>query len=371
MNIFYDHQAFTLQKYGGISRYFYQIIKGIDKLNDYQLKTDVSLLISDNYYISNDNKFNHIRFFQNYSFRGKKRIERIINKCFSIKNLYMKSADLVHATYYDPYFVKYLGNVPYVITVHDMIHEKFEDMFPRTDRSIEQKKLTIKNANKIIAISENTKKDIIDIYGVSEEKISVIYHGNSMRVPFDTTLPNTFPKKYILYVGDRSRYKNFKLFLESVVSILQDNDDLNLICIGGGEFKRSENIMFNIHEISSKLVQYNANDDELAILYTNAAVFVFPSLYEGFGIPILEAFACKCPLVCSNTSSFPEIAKDAAVYFDPNDESSITNAIKKVLEDEELRKKIIEKGTIRLEDFSWERAVVQTLDVYKRIAKVI
>lgn len=365
MKILFDHQVFTFQKYGGISRYFYELVKKFHKKPG--IEDEISLVISDNYYLSDNQYVKLFSFFSKKRFKGRGKLAILFNRLNTIYNIKKQKFDIFHPTYYNPYFLKYLNSIPYVITVHDMIHEKYSDMFPITDRTSEQKELTIKNAHKIIAVSENTKKDIIDIYGISEEKISIVYHGNSMVMPRDITLPKMFPSQYILFVGDRERYKNFKLFFEAITPILQNDNELNLICIGGGQFNNIEIEIFNKYELRSQVNQYNVNDSELSIIYANAKIFVFPSLYEGFGIPILEAFSCKCPVVCSNTSAFPEVAKDAAMYFDPKDKKSIYNAVVRTLENENLREDLVKKGSHRVQAFSWEKAAKQTMHIYKEV----
>ena len=126
-------------------------------------------------------------------------------------------------------------------------------------------------------------------------------------------------------------------------------------------------ISFEELGIKNRVFQFDLDDNLLAQFYSKALMFVFPSLYEGFGIPVLESFACACPLVCSNTSSLPEIADNAAEYFDPYDEKSIYTAIKNVLEDEEKRKILVKNGSERLKYFSWEQTADLTKKVYKSV----
>jgi len=367
MKILYDHQIFTNQNFGGISRYFYEVINGLNTQTN--LKCEISLLVSNNHYISDRKIVNHINVLPNKNFRGKVRLLNLINKPYSILKIRKQQYDIFHPTYYDPYFLKYIGSKPFVVTVYDMIHEKFKDMFPQKDKTSHYKELLVKKAAKIIAISENTKKDIIDIFGIDESKIDVVYLGNSMLVKTNISLNFKLPDKYILFVGNRSGYKNFERFIKSISKILSEDRDLYAICAGGGIFKNNEIYLLSELKIKNKVLQYNVNDEELAYLYRNALAFVFPSLYEGFGIPILEAFACGCPVVCSNSSSFPEIAEEAAYYFDPYSENSINYAIIKVSEDRKLRNELINKGYEKLKEFSWEKTAEQTKKVYEDLLK--
>ena len=365
MKILYDHQTFTLQKYGGISRYFYELICEFDKIQSVQVRT--SLLVSDNHYISDKKHVNYIKFIPHKEFRGKQRLMSLINKSNTILELKKQEFDVFHPTYYDPYFLKYIGNKPFVLTVYDMIHEKFKDMFSPDDKTSENKKLLVEKASKIIAISQSTKKDLIELFGVDESKIEVVYLGNSMFFKSDTIANIAVPKRYILFVGSRGGYKNFNRFIKSITTLLIKDKELSVVCAGGGKFRNKEIKLFEDLKISKQVVQYDLDDDVLAYFYKNAQLFVFPSLYEGFGIPVLEAFYCACPLVCSDTSSLPEIAVDGACYFDPYSEDSIKNVISQVLNDINIRDKLVQNGTKRLEYFSWKQTTLQTQKIYESV----
>jgi glycosyltransferase involved in cell wall biosynthesis len=365
MKILYDHQTFTLQKYGGISRYFYELIREFDKVEG--IKTNLPLIVSNNHYISDKQYVKFINFLPSKYFRGKYRLFNIVNKLNTILELRKQNFDIFHPTYYDPYFLKYLQGKPFVLTVYDMIHEKFREMFRATDKTIQNKKLLIDEASKIIAISESTKNDLIKIYGTDESKIEVVYLGNSMFPKSEIQINFEIPKKYILFVGTRGIYKNFERFIKSISQILNQNKELFVLCAGGGKFTRAETQFLSDLGVIRKVLQYDVNDDILAYFYKNALAFIFPSLYEGFGIPILESFACGCPVICSYTSSLPEIAGEAACYFDPYSELSIRNMVLKVLEDTSLRHNLILKGYERLKKFSWQQTAEQTKKIYESV----
>lgn len=367
MNILYDHQIFTSQKYGGISRYFYELIKEFDDVEDIKIRT--SVLLSNNYYISNKYYIKYINFLPNKEFARKQGIITRVNKINSIYQIKKQNFDIFHPTYYDTYFLKYIGVKPFVLTVYDMIHEKFKDMFPLNDEIVKNKKILCERASKIIAISESTKKDLIELFGVDKSKIEVIYLGNSMVLDNEIALDVEVPKRYILFVGSRDGYKNFDRFIRSISLVLNENLDLSVVCVGGGKFNNNEVDLFEKLNIDSRVFQYTLDDNLLAQFYAKASMFVFPSLYEGFGIPVLEAFACKCPLVCSNTSSLPEIAGDGAEYFDPYCKESIYNAIKTVLVDDVKKELLVQNGTERLKYFSWEETAKQTKLVYEMVIK--
>jgi glycosyltransferase involved in cell wall biosynthesis len=367
MKILYDHQIFASQKYGGISRYFYELAREFDGMDDVEI--NISLMTSNNYYISTKQYTKHFDLLSDKHFRWKQRLFNLPNKPNSIYKLKKQNFDIFHPTYYDPYFLKYLNNKPFVLTVYDMIHEKFSDMFSKGDKTTEYKKLLAQKATKIIAISQSTKEDLVELFGTDASKVEVIYLGNSMEIDEEKNFDINLPHRYILFVGSRGAYKNFNGFLSAISSLLVEDKNLHLVCVGGGSFSNSEVSQMESLKIDNQITQYSLNDDTLAYFYSRALVFVFPSLYEGFGIPILESFACNCPLICSNTSSFPEIAEDGAVYFNPYSKTSICEAIKKVAYDKVLQDKLRKKGLEQLKKFSWQQTARQTKKIYEGIAK--
>jgi glycosyltransferase involved in cell wall biosynthesis len=174
-------------------------------------------------------------------------------------------------------------------------------------------------------------------------------------------------RPYLLYVGNRDIYKNFIPFLVAVSPILQQYD-LGLICAGGGGFNEVEHKAIKSHGVESYVEQRSITDPILAQLYSHAVAFVFPSLYEGFGIPILESMACRCPCVLSDRSSLPEIAGEAALYFNPDNVDDMRAAITKILDDKAYREGLVDRGTKRASIFTWERTVQETLSFYTNIA---
>ena len=355
ITVLYDHQIMVVQKYGGISRYYYELFKRF-KESKY-IKPILYCWFSINTYFSlylSISKFNLAKG------RG------WINRFLTILYLKTHKIDVLHPTYYNPYYIKrYKGKV--VITVYDMIHELFPQWFSK-DKVIEQKKLSIHRADKIIAISQSTKRDLLKIYpDIPESKIKVIYIASDFKKNESQKLNYKFPKKYILFVGNRWIYKNYNLFFQSVSQLLKDDKELSLVCVGGGKFSDAEMEMHG--NLSNRIFQMSVDDDILSFAYSHALCFVFPSLYEGFGIPTLEAFACDCPVVLSNTSSMPEVGGNAAVYFDPYDADDMRGKIKRVIYDSVLRQQMIVKGRNQLKKFDWNQIAKQTMECYEEVLK--
>lgn len=366
MKVLYDHQIFTSQVYGGISRYFCELLKNFK--NDNEIEYKLSLKYSNNYYIRQLDKLIDKELLKNFSIKGKYRLQNGINKILSLKNIYEGKYSVFHPTYYDPYFLDYIGRKPFVLTIYDMIHEIYPEMFSSKDKTSERKKTLAQKATKIIAISENTKRDIIKFLGISEDKIEVIYLGNSFNINKNNKTVNIMtPEKYILFVGSRRGYKNFELFIEAISPLFNDDVKLDVVCAGGGKFNDMEIEKLKNLKIKDKVFYYSGSDSVLAYLYQKAVTFVFPSLYEGFGIPILEAFSCGCAVIASNTSSLPEVAGDAVMYFDPKNKLSISSSIQKVIYDNNLRNQLIYKGYQRVKEFTWEKTAKKTKILYEDI----
>lgn len=360
--ILYDSQIFDLQRFGGISRYFCEILRRLS------IKKDIAVRYSINYYLTTYRLGKHRIPLPRFIFKHYRNMFHNQNKEFSKKLLQQDNKYLFHPTYYDPYFLKYIGNNPYVITVHDMIHEKFPSSFYNVSEIIAYKKEVITHASRIIAISQNTKKDIIQLLNISPEKIDVIYHSTSMK-PFTEKQRLVLPNTFLLFVGDRTPYKNFDRLAKAFAKLSARDENLFLICTGM-PFKQSEKKFLNELNISNKVIQIKATDKILSELYSRARLFVFPSLYEGFGIPILEAYACHCPVALSNTSCFPEIAGDAGIYFDPYSETSILESIKTIIYNDQKRTELISQGTNRLKLYSWEKATMLTQKTYLKALNI-
>jgi glycosyltransferase involved in cell wall biosynthesis len=204
--------------------------------------------------------------------------------------------------------------------------------------------------------------------GINENKIEVVYHGHS-QTTFNNKLFENYkiPKKYILFVGERKRHKNFLRFVDAVSYLKQKNIDINVVCVGGGAFSNNEMNYFIKNKIEDLFIQFSVPPEVLPCFYQNADLFIYPSLYEGFGIPILEAFSNNCPVILSNTSCFSEIAGDAALYFSPESHIEMAETILNVIENMSVKDKLIKSGTAKLSNFSWQKTASETENIYSKI----
>jgi len=355
MKVLYDYQIFTFQRFGGISRSFHELMRHSNGLFSYE----ISGLFSNNIYIENEALK---KFMPGVNFKGQGRIMDMFNKVDTIRKIRKNRYDIFHPTYYDPYIVYEKRARPLVLTVYDMIHERF---FQKDHTMIRNKRKMIIEADKIIAISENTKRDILEFNPeVPENKIAIAYHGTS----FPLSNESIYPKEdYILFVGRRRQYKNFDRFVTAVAPLLIKYD-LGLVCTGLAFSKQEKELMDNLQIYDRAFSRY-ASEKELYDLYSKALVFVFPSLYEGFGNPVLEAFACGCPAILANVSSLPEIGGDAAVYFDPYDVDDMRSVMDTVITSPSLQRQLIIKGKERVKCFSWTNWATETARVYNSVLK--
>ena len=374
MRILLDHQVFSWQTYGGISRYFVAQIEGLQALGHEPMLP--KHFFSENVYLQELPDFQR-NSSSKYAFKGKKFLQNYWGRSSSKRAIRQMDPDVFHPTYFDPYFLDTCAQqgIPFVITVHDMIHEKYghghKGVFSLDADVVKNKRLLAEKAAAIISVSEHTRQDLLHFYPqLDPAKIVVVHHGNALAAP---PTPNGHldalqTNPYLLFVGQRKGYKNFNWMLEQLAPLLQSERALQLWCVGGGAFDTEEQVLISRLNISQQ-VQYQAisSNKSLAQVYQQAQCFIFPSQYEGFGMPVLEAFACACPVILNRTSSLPEVGGDAALYFDMETAGSLEHAVKQILYDSTTRQQYIERGATRAKQFTWAQSVEKHLAVYQGV----
>jgi len=351
MKILFDYQCFYRDKVGGVSRYFNEIINHFP--SDYESK--IEILTSNNVYIEDLKVSYKVPDWNNRLYH---KAIKTLNQIDSIKAIRKNDYDIFHPTSYDPYYISH-AKKPVVVTIHDMIWEVYH-LNPIIEK---WRRKQILSADKIITVSEYTRKDLLEMFDIDPSNVETIYHGvNALKydivdVPYG---------RYVLFVGKRDGYKNFENFIRAMSIIIQKDKDLNVICTGN-KFTNKELVLIHDLGLEHNVFQKFVSDVELYNLYSNALLFVYPSLYEGFGIPILEAFYCKCPTAISNASCFPEIAQDASFYFDSLSIESMIFSLSQVLYNDDLRNDLVMRGEKRLSAFSWRKAANETCSVYQSL----
>lgn len=282
-------------------------------------------------------------------------------------------------THYAPRFT----TIPSVISIMDLSFTKYPKLFKKSDlvKLNNWTRYSIKNAKRVLTISNFSKKEIIDYYGTDSSKIIVtypgynkkIYHSNYAKKEIDKIKDKYKLENYLIFVGTIQPRKNIERLLLAFSKILADFPQLKLVMVGKkGWLYESIFQTMKKEELKDKTVYLGFLDDhQLALLYNGAQAFVLPSLYEGFGLTVVEAMACSCPTVVSNISSLPEIGADASTYIDPFSIESISQGIKKIIRQDQrfVREKLIKKGLERVKQFSWEKTARETLDLLETLSK--
>ncbi len=366
MKIAIDYQIFFIQKFGGISRYFCKLAeicneKGYNirifapfHRNEF-LKTCTNTIVKGKYFYKYPYKLGLLIKMANW----------IVCK----QDVINWKPDIIHESYY-PRFPLATKRMQSVVTVHDMIHEIYPEMFSVNDRVREFKKNAVKRAAHIICPSNNTRNDLIRLLNVKSKDISVIYHGvdtaNGNRMDPEKQTQNEKP--YLLFVGDRDGYKNFSGLITAISLSEKIQNKFHLIAFGGPDFSKEEKAAFSGNGLQKMEITHIRGDDTvLSSLYSRASGFIYPSKYEGFGLPVLEAMRNGCPVICSYSSSLPEVAGYACEYFNPEQPNEMALKMEKVLFNEDLKKEMVAKGFSQIAKFTWEQCVKETLSVYMNV----
>ncbi len=362
MKIAYSGGIFFLQKYGGISRYFCSIIN--EFIKDKKNIKVYSPIFKNNYLLDLPQDIRKGFYLSRYPVHDlfKNLVDNI--SYFQISN---SNYDIVHDTYYSKNILEY-KNKKKIITVYDLIHEKFSQLY--NNKNLELKKKIIQGSDAIISISESTKKDLIEFYKVDEKKIFVTHLGYNHIIKNYSSLKTdqlNIPKNFILFVGSRYKYKNFKLLLKAYCLNQNIKNDYNIVCFGGEKFSKKEVKNFNDLNIKNRICYFSGDDTLLSYLYKNAKLFVFPSQYEGFGIPLLEAMAMGCPVLASDISIFQEICKNGVNYFKNNDPDDLSDKLKYLLYSDTNLKLKIDLALSISKEYSWKKCSQKTYDIYRNL----
>jgi len=366
MRIAYDHQIFGWQQYGGISRYFFELAREMATTCGQQVKIFAPLYV--NRYL--DTAPPGLAVFGTSTPYVPKsgRFYRYLNAMIAAPLLRQFRPDIVHETYYASNGVAPCG-AKVVLTVFDMIHERFKQSISRFDPVSREKVRAVRRADHVICISEQTRRDLLDLIDIDPAGTSVVHLGFSLTAKTSRQAYAIATRRpFLLYVGKRGGYKNFERLLQAFAASAVLMAEFDLVCFGGGAMTPAERtLMRRLNLPADRVRQVSGGDALLEAHYRAASAFVFPSLYEGFGLPPLEAMGFDCPVTCSAVSSMPEVVGDAAALFDPYDVDAMRGTIEGLVCDDDLRQSLIARGRERLQAFSWARCARETLDIYGKV----
>lgn len=255
-----------------------------------------------------------------------------------------------------------------IVMVHDFIYERFPDLLPNSVREIQRKQSAIQSAQIIICISQTTAKDLISFYSVPQERIFVVHlsHDPVFKRRTAAELNNTQPFRFIMYVGHRNHYKGFDTLLDAYER-WRGRPHIKLLVIGHHWTSGELSVIMAKGLQEDVILLKNIDDDHLCDLYNQAEAFIYPSMYEGFGIPLLEAMACGCPVVASHIPSTQEVAADIPYYFKPGDSNHLMAALDAVIGDEHRQTRVTQ-GIARSGQFSWDKAANDFYHVLRKLS---
>lgn len=371
MEVIVDGVIYQLQSHGGISRLFSEILPRMCQADE---TLNITLLMmGQGQQALPHHPHIHIcsaprieRFLQPYSVW--RYLTRGPKEWWLRLSIEKTGGKIWHSTYYT---TPKIWRGATVVTVHDMIHELFPDLFNKVsdEQFREQKRRCVLSADAVICISEATRRDVEHFYGIDSDKVWLVPLGYSNTFKRLTGLveraesPVSGP--FLLYVGSRSHYKNFKQLIQAF-SLWQHQREVNLVVVGRKWSPDEMETLTGLGIYDRVRLLDKVDDEALCYLYNTAVALVCPSLYEGFGILLLEAMACGCPVVASRIPATIEVAGDCPVYFDPRETEDLLLALDKVLlEGRDSQRSLV--GLERVKDFSWERAAEQTLKVYRSL----
>jgi glycosyltransferase involved in cell wall biosynthesis len=369
VRVTFDHQAFSLQRTGGITRYFYELINGLSNL-----ATDVQITALLGFSTSVwpladalQGSGGMIRLGPQL-FRSTRTTYALNEMISGVVSFGLKKADIYHSTLYR--FLPSVRARRKVATNHDCIHELFPELYPNHARVAAMKRRMFSEADLIFCVSEASRQDMQKFYSIEDAKIRVVHHGVALLPRSESgrkKLEKLIQRPFVLYVGLRGLYKNFSGLLKAFASSGAARD-FDLLAVGGGAPTETEQHTVAALGLCNSVKWLPLADlPLLAEAYASATLFVYPSLHEGFGMPPLEAMLAGCPTLVASNSATQEVCKDASTFFDPYDAQDFTDKLAHLLKNDVERLKNIGKGVELANSYTWEKAVRKTLAGYQAI----
>lgn len=360
----FDDQIFRMQVVGGVSRYFAELIP---RLPDFGIEPVLTFRRTTNRHLAQSG----LASLRQRSMLAD-RIERGIWRKYGLPGagaMKHRQVDLVHHTYFHPAYQR-RAQGPSVVTVYDMISELLPDQ-PGAQNQRKWKSGACAAADQIVAISQSTADDLRRVYGETiADRVTVVPLGVGDQFFQPGPAVPGLPVEYLLFVGVRRGYKDFPVALDAFARVAQKHQGLHLVVCGGGPFKPSEVESIARHRLTGRVLRIEASDAEMPTIYRGARAFVFPSSYEGFGLPTLESLAAGTPTVLADTACSREVGGDAVSYFRTGDSGDLARAIQLALT-ASIREAATKAGPARAQLFSWDRTASLTADVYQSLFEQI
>lgn len=358
MRVAFDEQIFAAQRYGGISRLFAELARQF--LRDPELGVQLAPLAAAvvNGYLLDDPELRDA-----LRVRPAGNTVRALGRYFTHVRPRTR-VDVIHNTFYLPHGLAGYPGARRVVTIHDMIPE----LMPRTRRRLDfitLKRHYVAKADHVICVSEATREDLLATYGPIKAPVSVVHHGVDPLFAAGAAPVPGLPDRYLVFVGNRGQYKDAEVLMRAFASLT--DRDLHLVFVGGGPFTNHEQDRITHLGIRDRTVQVSLPDALMPGAYGNAVLCVFPSRFEGFGLPALESMACGTPVVLARATSLPEVGGSAAHYFEPGDAEELAARVSALLADEAERTSMRALGLTRAAGFTWEASARATAAVYSSL----
>lgn len=351
LTVLFDSQTFDIQKFGGISRMFVDIADEINDEENHDMCAKFSVLKTNNEYLGKTGLYE----------KGNED-----NVSYTKRLLDDGDFDIFYPTFFDSYFLEHLHGKPFVMSVHDMIPELYPQFFSRRDPQIVGKTELVKHASAIEVPTNNTKRDLINILNVPEERIHIVGRGLSKDFGEGDIPGRLVNFKYILYVGQRNAYKRFDWFVIHLKPFMEKHKDINVICTGL-PFNAVEVNLIRSFGFESRFFSSYVTDVQLASLYKYAECFVYPSEYEGFGIPILESYKMECPVLLNDNGCFREVTFGQGEYFNlEKNDSNLSERLDYIVSNPKSEFMAIRDRVLKT--YSWENTANKLKKIFTDVA---
>jgi glycosyltransferase involved in cell wall biosynthesis len=350
----FDEQIFLLQRFGGVSKYFVELIRALeDQSDDVSVELPYSTVCNEHALDAWPGRFKPAR--------GPAQPYPQLVAAGARPRRRPSGVDVVHHTFYNSRFLRDYPGVPKVVTIYDMIPELLGER-GRFGNPHMAKREYVRRASAIICISESARDDMLALYGVPDCPVEVVHLGVDPSFATGGARPAGFPERYVLFVGRRGGYKNFAAVARAFEAVAAEDKDVSLVCVGGGPLTAEE--ISTLGTAAGRVSQHSLPDADMPGAYANAECFVFPSRYEGFGLPAVEALAAGTPTILARTSSLPEVGGSAASYFEPDDVDGLVHEVRRALALGPARDGVVAAGRRHAAAFTWARTALQTAQVY-------